>query len=173
MLLTIQHREPRIEFALAAGLVLYGAGRAGHLTDWLRWRPLMYLGRTSYRLHLIHYSVMHLVVHAGHRLTGDPPGAAFGWTALALVLSLLAAHVLNVLVEAPTARLSSRLKQRPSLTELAALRTPMAAIRPHYRLARLDGKASSVGQARRNPPSDCKAKRGLPPPIDGEPPVHR
>ncbi|HEX4144452.1 MAG TPA: acyltransferase [Pirellulales bacterium] len=126
-----------IAVALAAGLVIYGVGRVGHLTDWLRWRPLMYLGRISYSLYLIHYSVIHLVVHAGHRLTGDAPGPAFAWTAAAFVLSLVAAHVLNVLVEAPTARLSARLKQRPALIRPAG--APQADGE--------DSPALSVGQA--------------------------
>jgi peptidoglycan/LPS O-acetylase OafA/YrhL len=126
-----------IAVALAAGLIIYGVGRAGHLTDWLRWRPLMYLGRISYSLYLIHYSVIHLVVHAGHKLTGESAVAAFGWTAVALVLSLLAAHVLNVLVEAPTARLAARLKLRPRLAERAVA----------SRADGSDAPALSVGQA--------------------------
>jgi peptidoglycan/LPS O-acetylase OafA/YrhL len=131
-----------IAVALAAGLTIYGVGRAGHLTDWLRWRPLMYLGRISYSLYLIHYSVIHLVVYAGHRITGDDPIAAFGWTAMALVLSVLAAHVLHVLVEAPTARLSARLKPRPALAGLATVSQGTA---PAAEAS--DSPALSVGQA--------------------------
>ncbi|HTU24365.1 MAG TPA: acyltransferase [Pirellulales bacterium] len=109
-----------VAVALAAALAIYWVGRAGHLTDWLRWRPLMYLGRISYSLYLIHYSVIHVVVHAGHRLTGDSFEAACVWTAVALVLSLAAGHALNVLVERPTARLAARLKQRPVSARLHA-----------------------------------------------------
>jgi peptidoglycan/LPS O-acetylase OafA/YrhL len=100
-----------IAVALWAGTTIYVVGRLGHLTDWLAWRPLQYLGRISYSLYLIHYPVSHVVVWAGHRLTGDEPWAACGWTALALGLSIVAAHGLCVLVEAPTARLAARLKQ--------------------------------------------------------------
>jgi peptidoglycan/LPS O-acetylase OafA/YrhL len=100
-----------IAIALWAGLTIYVVGRLGHLTDWLAWRPLQYLGRISYSLYLIHYPVSHVVVWSGHRLTGDAPWLAVGWTVLAVALSLAAAHALHVLVEAPTARLAARLKQ--------------------------------------------------------------
>ena len=51
-------------------------------------------------------------VEGGYRLTGDSPWAACGWLALSVVLSVLAAHFLYLFVEAPTARLASRLKPR-------------------------------------------------------------
>ena len=137
-----------IAVALAAGLIIYGVGRAGHLSDWLRWRPLMYFGRISYSLYLIHYSVIHLVVHVGHRLTGDAPLAACGWTVVALVFSVLAAHVLHVLVEAPTARLASRLKQRPALAVIARESAgSMVAVPPRYPLDKPES-CSRSGNAR-------------------------
>ena len=70
-----------IAIALWAGMTIYVVGRLGHLTDWLAWRPLQYLGRISYSLYLIHYPVSHVVVWTGHRLTGDAPWPAVGWTA--------------------------------------------------------------------------------------------
>jgi peptidoglycan/LPS O-acetylase OafA/YrhL len=112
-----------IAVALWAGITIYLVGRLGHLTDWLAWRPLQYLGRISYSLYLIHYPVSHVVVWVGHRLTGENPWAACGWTAVALVLSLLSAHVLNVLVEAPTARLAARLKPAPAESAQAPAQT--------------------------------------------------
>ena len=63
-------------------------------------------------MYLIHYPVSHIVVNAGYRLTGDSPWAALGWLALSVLLSVLAAHFLYLFVEAPTARLASRLKPR-------------------------------------------------------------
>jgi peptidoglycan/LPS O-acetylase OafA/YrhL len=98
--------------AIATGGAIFLVGRAGRLTSWLNWRPLQYLGRISYSLYLIHYPVSHIVISAGHRLTGDAPLASCGWLALAVVLSMLAAHFLYLFVEAPTARLAARLKPR-------------------------------------------------------------
>jgi peptidoglycan/LPS O-acetylase OafA/YrhL len=126
-----------IGVALWAAITIYIVGRLSHLTDWLAWGPLQYLGRISYSLYLVHYPVSHVVVWTGHKLTGESPLAACGWTAVAVALSLLAAHVLNVLVEAPTARLAARLKQRPSLADLAAA----------SRGDGTDSPALSVGQA--------------------------
>jgi len=100
-----------IAIALWAGITIYVVGRLGHLTDWLTWPPLQYLGRISYSLYLVHYPVSHVVVWTGHRLTGDAPLWAVGWTVLAVGLSIAAAHALHVWVEAPTARLAARLKQ--------------------------------------------------------------
>jgi peptidoglycan/LPS O-acetylase OafA/YrhL len=122
-----------IAIALWAGVTIYIVGRMGRLADWLAWRPLKYLGLISYSLYLIHYPVSHVVVWTGHRLTGDRPWAAVGWTVVALVLSLLAAHVLHVLVEAPTARLATRLKPAgkqalaPAAPESTADHSPLPA----------------------------------------------
>jgi peptidoglycan/LPS O-acetylase OafA/YrhL len=119
-----------IAVALWAGMTIYVVGRLGHLTDWLAWRPLQYLGRISYSLYLIHYPVSHVVVWTGHRLTGERPWAACGWTALALVLSIVAAHGLHVLVEAPTARLAARLKH-PAYSHGAEPAEPSASAEAH------------------------------------------
>ncbi len=101
-----------LPFAIATGAAIYLVGRAGRLHSCLNFRPLQYLGKISYSLYLIHYPVSHIVVNAGYRLTGDSPWAAFGWLGLSVALSILAAHFLYLFVEAPTARLASRLKPR-------------------------------------------------------------
>ena len=101
-------------------LAIYLIGRAGRLSTTLNWAPLQYLGRISYSLYLIHYPVSHIVVNAGYELTGDSPWAAFGWLLLSVLLSILAAHFLYLLVEAPTARLAARLKPRTGRSDPAA-----------------------------------------------------
>jgi peptidoglycan/LPS O-acetylase OafA/YrhL len=101
-----------LPFAVSTGVAIYLIGRAGRLSSCLNIRPLQYLGKISYSLYLIHYPVSHIVVSAGYRLTGDSPWAAFGWLTLSVLLSVLAAHFLYLFVEAPTARLASRLKPR-------------------------------------------------------------
>jgi peptidoglycan/LPS O-acetylase OafA/YrhL len=103
-----------LPFAVATGVAIYLVGRAGRLQSLLNVRPLQYLGKISYSLYLIHYPVSHIVVSAGYRLTGDSPWAACGWLALSVALSVLAAHYFYLFIEAPTARLASRLKPRPN-----------------------------------------------------------
>ncbi len=112
----VWHGGDDIPFAMVTVAAIYLIGRAGRLGSTLNWRPLQYLGRISYSLYLIHYPVSHIVVNAGYRLTGDSPWAAFGWLALSVLLSVLAAHFLYLFVEAPTARLASRLKPRSIAT---------------------------------------------------------
>jgi peptidoglycan/LPS O-acetylase OafA/YrhL len=104
-----------IAVALIAGATIYVIGRLRRLQAWGAARPLQHLGKISYSLYLIHYPVSHLVVNVGYELTGDAPVAAVAWIAAALLLSLLAAHLLHVLIEAPSTRLAARLKERPAL----------------------------------------------------------
>jgi peptidoglycan/LPS O-acetylase OafA/YrhL len=99
--------------ALVAALLIYLAGRLGRLDGWFSARWLQYLGRISYSLFLLHYSVSHVVTSVGYRLTGDSPRAAVGWLVLALFASLAAAHLLYKFVEAPAIGLAGQLKKLP------------------------------------------------------------
>jgi peptidoglycan/LPS O-acetylase OafA/YrhL len=103
------HWSLDITVALVTGLSIYLVGRAGHLRDWLSWRPLQYLGRISYSLYLIHYPVSCLVTALGLELTGDAPLPAAAWLAVSLTASIGAAHVLYSLVERPSLELSRRI----------------------------------------------------------------
>lgn len=96
--------------ALATGLAIYVAGRMNRLGTWLNWGWLQYLGKISYSLYLIHYPVSHVVSNFGYWLTGD--SAAFGvmWMVLSLGLSIGAAHLLYLCIEAPSVRLSRRFR---------------------------------------------------------------
>jgi peptidoglycan/LPS O-acetylase OafA/YrhL len=96
--------------ALATGLAIYGTGILGRLGSWLNWNWLQYLGRISYSLYLIHYPVSHLVSHFGYWLTDD--SSAFGvlWMFVSLGLSVAAAHLLYIGIEAPSVRLSRRFR---------------------------------------------------------------
>ena len=98
--------------ALATTLALYAAGRTGHLHDWLNYRWLQYCGRISYSLYLIHYPVSHFVTSWGWRACGDEPTPVQSTAILAaaFALSLIAAHWLYTLVEAPSNRLAARWK---------------------------------------------------------------
>jgi hypothetical protein len=101
--------------AFLTGLSVYLAGWLGKLGTWLNYRPVQYLGAVSYSLYLIHFPMSHVVTTMGSSLLGESPSpaAATGVLILALVVSLLAAHILYVFVEAPSVRLAARFK-RPS-----------------------------------------------------------
>lgn len=104
--------KTEIVIGLIASLAIFMAGRIGHLHDWLNYRWLQYLGRISYSLYLIHYAVCHVVTHVGWALLGgspSPPQAA-GCLALAMAISIVMAHMLYILVEAPSTRWAARLK---------------------------------------------------------------
>jgi peptidoglycan/LPS O-acetylase OafA/YrhL len=106
---------------LAAGLLIYFAGRWQKLDAWLNFQPLQYLGRISYSLFLIHFAVAFVVKTVVYRLlllTGAEVGlespfwvgcCAVGGMLLSLALSIPAAHLLYVYVEEPAAQWSRRL----------------------------------------------------------------
>ncbi len=86
--------------ALFAGVSTYTAGRLGRLGTWLNWRILQYLGRISYSLYLVHFPMSHVVTTLGAWMLGDDPSpaAATAWLVLALLFSLMAAHVMYTLL---------------------------------------------------------------------------
>lgn len=110
-----------LSVALVAGIAIYLVGRAGKLATTLNFRPLQYLGRVSYSLYLIHFPVAHVVTTFGFWLTDESPSPAVAafWLVAALFVSLGAAHLLYVFVEAPSVRFASRFK-RPAATGQAA-----------------------------------------------------
>ena len=99
--------------ALAAGVSTFVAGRLGRLGTWLDFGVLQYLARVSYSLYLIHFPMSHVVTTLGAWVLGDDPSpaAATGWLVLALVFSLMAAHILYIFIEAPSVRLAARFKR--------------------------------------------------------------
>jgi hypothetical protein len=99
--------------AFVTGLSVYVAGWLGKLGTWLNYRPVQYLGAVSYSLYLIHFPMSHVVTTMGSSLLGDSPSpaAATAVLVLALAVSLLAAHILYVFVEAPSVRLAARFKR--------------------------------------------------------------
>ncbi len=103
--------------ALLTALVIYVAGRMNALHVWLNWGPLQYLGRISYSLYLIHFPVCHLIVSAGWKACGNSPTQFQSQMIhlVAIAASLVAGHLLYILVEAPSARWAARLK-RPEST---------------------------------------------------------
>ena len=101
--------------ALVAALLIFTAGRMDRLHVWLNWAWLQYLGKISYSLYLIHYSVSHLLVSLGWKWCGNSPTSAqaAGILFLAFAASIAAGHLLYLAVEAPSARWSARMKLKP------------------------------------------------------------
>ena len=98
---------------LATALAIFLAGRRQSLHSWLNWRWLQYLGRISYSLYLIHFSVCHIVTTAGWKYFGNSPTSVQAAIILffSLIASLLAAHILYVFVEAPSVSWAAKMKR--------------------------------------------------------------
>jgi peptidoglycan/LPS O-acetylase OafA/YrhL len=106
--------------ALAATVVIYAVGCHGGLNRWLSAGWLQYLGRISYSLFLVHYSVSHTVKWLAHRLTLGTPGVALVCLGLAFAASVVVAHFFYRWVEAPACRLAEQLKE-PALDDSKCL----------------------------------------------------
>ena len=109
----IAFREPLIVVAVVVAVILAGSAEIGLLASGLGSRALLYFGRISYSLYLVHFLVgMRLIRHVV-RIVGASPSAALATYALAFVTSVAAAHLLHVAVERPALLLGKRLKRRP------------------------------------------------------------
>lgn len=102
--------------AVATAILIFIAGKTERLNVWLNWGWLQYLGRISYSLYLIHYSISHLLIHGGWSLFGNTPSAiqACGVLLFSVFASLAAGHLLYVTVEAPSGRWAANMKSRAS-----------------------------------------------------------
>ncbi len=99
----------RLVTALAAGLLLYAAGRLRLIARWPKNRVIAYLGRTSYSLFLVHFPVLVVVTTMCLQLGGTSQRAAEVALAAAYLASLATADAFYRAVERPTARLSKRI----------------------------------------------------------------
>jgi peptidoglycan/LPS O-acetylase OafA/YrhL len=92
--------------AILIGALLLEGGRAGKLRDWLNWRPLQFLGRTSYSLYLVHNAATSVTLAVLHRLTPDTTSWELSWLLVVLVSTCVAAWLFWRLVERPCIILS-------------------------------------------------------------------
>jgi len=113
--------------ALVTGFAIYTSGRMGQLGHWLNWLWLQYLGRISYSLYLIHYPVNHVISHFGHWLTGDSSAFAVMWMFISLAVSIAAAHLLYLCIEAPSVRLSRHFRREDKERVRSETRYPKTA----------------------------------------------
>ena len=103
--------------ALATALSIFAAARREKMGVWLNWPWLQHVGKISYSLYLIHFPVCHLLTTAGWKWYADRPTSlqALAIMVAAFLTSLVAGHVLYVLVEAPSARWAAKTKSKPAL----------------------------------------------------------
>jgi len=97
-----------------SAVAIYAAGTAGRLSTLLACRPLLYLGKISYSLYLLHMVLgMNLISLLAQTPVGHVASGWLLWT-LAVGVSIGGADLLYRLVEAPSNRLSRRFKKRGS-----------------------------------------------------------
>jgi peptidoglycan/LPS O-acetylase OafA/YrhL len=89
----------RIVVALGSAIMIYGVVRCGQTIH--VHRSLLWLGKISYSLFLIHYLVNGIVLHHLTAWIGDSPLKAFASMLLALIASLIAADALYRWIELP------------------------------------------------------------------------
>lgn len=90
--------------------VLWTAGLRGKLYLWLRNKALQYLGRLSYSFYLVHVPVCLTLLGVRVRVAPSSELGGFIFFALAVLMSIAAADLLNRAIEAPCLRLAARLK---------------------------------------------------------------
>jgi peptidoglycan/LPS O-acetylase OafA/YrhL len=104
-------------------LVVFGATVTGLLAVFLAWRPLIYLGETSYSLYLVHAFILSILYNAFKipRIATFVPVSIRDW--LVIVAVLLAASLLYHVVEKPGRRIINRAlaDPGPSLKQQGAL----------------------------------------------------
>jgi peptidoglycan/LPS O-acetylase OafA/YrhL len=98
----------RLAISLAAGLLLFWAGKQGLLERWPTSRLVSYLGQTSYSLFLVHFPVLVVVSTAWLWLDRTSVWEARIGLAVAYATSLAVADLFYRAVETPAARLSHR-----------------------------------------------------------------
>ncbi|MEO8603022.1 MAG: acyltransferase [bacterium] len=89
------------DVALLTSALLLEVGRIGKLRDWLNWRPLQFLGLTSYSLYLVHNAAIGVTLSVLHHLTPDSASWELFWLLVALVSSGIAAWIFWRLIERP------------------------------------------------------------------------
>lgn len=106
--------------SLLATVLILLACRLGTLESWLGGRVFQFLGRISYSLYLIHGATGAAVLFIGERLTGRQLPVSLFWLCLAIAVSVLAAHLMHLYIELPSARWSKQLTRDSSSGTLAA-----------------------------------------------------
>jgi peptidoglycan/LPS O-acetylase OafA/YrhL len=118
------HWTLHMTVALTTTVAIYMVGRLGHLSDWLNFRPLQFLGRISYSLYLIHYPTSWVIGCIGFALTGTAVAPAVMWLLLGLAASIGLAQIVYVTIEVPAIRLARRYKEAHGGSRAVAVLAP-------------------------------------------------
>jgi hypothetical protein len=101
--------------SLVTATAIYGVSVSDRLSSLTLGRFLQYLGRISYSLYLVHMLVGTPLVRFGLRHLGKISfGTALVLMGLAVAASVVAAHIMYVVVERPAVRWSHRLREFPT-----------------------------------------------------------
>ena len=100
---------------VASALILAFIINRPRVQSWLTTKPLLFLGRISYSVYLVHWFFVAYVMDHWDKLTtylSTPTQAFWGMLALTVGATLLTATIFNVLVERPAIRLGRKLSDR-------------------------------------------------------------
>ncbi|HPT51433.1 MAG TPA: acyltransferase [Accumulibacter sp.] len=111
--------RPRIAIALLAALALALARRCGILDRWPDWRGVLYLGRISYAVFLIHFPVCLLVNGLFTRFASTDPWINSAGLAVAWIGSLVGGALFYRYIENPAQRVSTRYLPTPGVSRQA------------------------------------------------------
>jgi peptidoglycan/LPS O-acetylase OafA/YrhL len=111
-----------VSVALATSIAIYLVSRTDRLEALTLGRGLQYLGRISYSLYLVHMLIGTPLVRLGIRTLGERPDTARAivLVIMSVAISVIAAHVMYVVIERPAMCWSHRLRQfkeRPRAVE--------------------------------------------------------
>ena len=100
---------------IATALFIYIAGIQGRLNILLSNQLLQYLGKISYTLYIIHPDIGWKVISLCRYLLGEKMGPLVSASVLfvAVIASVIAAHLLHIIIEKPTMMLGARLISPP------------------------------------------------------------
>jgi len=106
---------------LAAGIIstlfILVAGKRKALTRWLVYPPLMYLGKISYSLYLVHPDIGWSTISVGKKfVTARNPSVGLLLFCCGVATSIMSAHLLWYLIELPTHAFAKRLKYPDSIS---------------------------------------------------------
>ncbi|QDV82640.1 Acyltransferase family protein [Stieleria magnilauensis] len=113
--LAIHSHDLRGGTAATTAILIYVAGRTGHLSTALSASWLQYLGRISYSLYLVHLLVGVSLVNMLYRSDQSKP-MALCLLVIGLVASIAGAELMYRLFELPSVRLSRKMKCRTTET---------------------------------------------------------
>lgn len=123
----MHHRlEPQVGALVA--LSILAAGRAQKLDAWLSYRPLVFLGKVSYGVYLLHPFVGAQVRwHLGPALDPTTPWGAVRLFVTASACAIFAAWALHVTVEQRALAWASRIKWQPGARDVTSPRADLPA----------------------------------------------